>query len=228
MGRQWSAPKGGLWLTAAMPLRGGNPGWAGMLVSLAVCQALDETGLRAGVKWPNDVVIGRKKLAGILVEVVAGRELAAVGIGLNVRNRLPELGRRVKGVGCRVGVRYPTPDTLHPTPSPWPPTSVARETGQDVDPVSLLSPILAHMNDLWEQWAAGRLAEIREAWLARDACRGHRVRLLPNGPEGVADGIDATGALRVRLDGGGVQLAITGELTFLDQGLPGGSGQLQE
>src|SRR5207244_2399751 len=89
MGRQWSSEEGGLWFTAAMPLHGEHLGWAGMLAALAVCEALDAIGLRAGVKWPNDVVVEGKKLAGVLVEMVAGRELAAVGVGLNVRNRLP-------------------------------------------------------------------------------------------------------------------------------------------
>src|SRR5437870_5147696 len=91
-GRRWVAEAGGLWFTAAMPLPGAHPGWAGLLAALAVCRALEEIGLRAGVKWPNDVVAGRGKLAGVLVETVAGRDLAAVGIGLNVRNPLPRVG----------------------------------------------------------------------------------------------------------------------------------------
>ncbi len=208
MGRQWVAEAGGLWLTAAMPHYSGSVGWAGMLAALAVCQALDETGLRAGAKWPNDVVIGQKKLAGILVELVAGRELAAVGIGLNVRNPLPDE---------IAGASRATMDQQELRPHPWPPTSVARETGQDVAPEALLAPILARMGALWSQWEAGRLEELREIWSARDAGRGHRVRLLPAGLEGIADGIDAAGALRVRLEDGTVQRAIAGELAFLDR-----------
>src|SRR5207253_8379151 len=83
MGRRWAAEEGGLWFTAAMPLHGQHPGWAGMLAALAVCQALDEFGLRAGVKWPNDVVIGRKELAGVLIESVGVRVVAACGWGLS-------------------------------------------------------------------------------------------------------------------------------------------------
>src|SRR5437870_5523689 len=208
MGRRWAAEEGGLWFTAAMPLHGQHPGWAGMLAALAVCQALDEFGLRAGVKWPNDVVIERKKLAGVLVESVAGRELAAVGVGLNVSNPLPV-------------------DPARP-PAIWLPTSVAeagaRGTsagpvpgGRAVDPQALLAPILARLGDLWQRWEAGRLAELQEAWSERDVCRGHAVRLLPDGPRGVADGIDGTGALRVRLPGGQITLARAGELLFVDQ-----------
>src|SRR5688572_14055230 len=82
MGRRWTAEPGGLWFTAALPLHGPSVGWGGMLAALAVCRALDGEGLRAGVKWPNDVVIEDRKLAGVLVETVAGSGLAAVGVGL--------------------------------------------------------------------------------------------------------------------------------------------------
>lgn len=208
MGRRWLAAEGGLWLTAAMPLHGDHPGWAGMLAALAVCQALDEIGLRAGVKWPNDVVIGRKKLAGVLVEGVAGRELAAVGVGLNVGNPLPA-------------------DPSRP-PALWPPTSVAEETGRAVDPQALLSPLLARLGDLWQRWEVGQLAELREAWSGRDVCCGHAVQLLPDGPRGVADGIDETGALRVRLPGGEITLARAGELLFVDHETPARSTRRSE
>jgi biotin-(acetyl-CoA carboxylase) ligase len=97
----------------------------------------------------------------------------------------------------------------------WPPTSVACETGREMDPQALLSPILARLGELWWLWEAGRLEELREAWSARDVCRGHRVRLVPDGPVGVADGIDVTGALRVRRPGGEVSMARAGELVFV-------------
>src|SRR5438876_6871546 len=133
MGRQWSSAVGGLWFTAAMPLHGEHLGWAGMLAALAVCEALDAIGLRAGVKWPNDVVVGGKKLAGVLVEMVAGRELAAVGVGLNVRNALPALG-----AGPRTEPRVYRDSNAGAL---WPPTSGLAETGRDLAPWSLLDPI---------------------------------------------------------------------------------------
>jgi BirA family transcriptional regulator, biotin operon repressor / biotin---[acetyl-CoA-carboxylase] ligase len=197
-GRRWIAEEGGLWFTVAMPLVGESVGWVGMLAALAVCHALDGLGLRAGVKWPNDVVLGERKLAGVLVETVAGRELLAVGVGLNVGNPLPE------------------PEVRPELPArAWPPTSVRRETARDVAPEALLSPILARLDELWAIWAAGRVDGLRDAWNGRDVCRGRQVRLLPTGPEGVADGIDPSGALWVRLPNGRRQLAVAGELAFV-------------
>jgi BirA family biotin operon repressor/biotin-[acetyl-CoA-carboxylase] ligase len=196
--RRWIAAEGGLWFTAAMPVHAGSPGWAGILAALAVCRALADVGLRAGVKWPNDVVVGGGKLAGVLVETVAGQELAAVGVGLNVRNRLPEVGEHPAGRA-----------------QPWPPTSVVWETGRDVAPEELLGPVLERLAVLWERWAEGRTADLLAAWAESDACRGCRVRLLPGGPAGVADGIDASGALRVRLPDGSVGRAVAGELSYI-------------
>jgi BirA family biotin operon repressor/biotin-[acetyl-CoA-carboxylase] ligase len=205
MGRHWAAAEGGLWFTAAMPLYGPSVGWGGLLAALAVCRALDAEGLRAGVKWPNDVVISGKKLAGILVEAVTSAGLAAVGVGLNVRNALPDAP----------DANQASAGAPERAPHVWPPTSVAREMGRAVDPQALLPPILAHLGELWQTWEAGRLVEMQSAWSERDACRGRRVQLLPAGPGGIADGIDQTGALRVRLPDGRIELALAGELAFV-------------
>jgi BirA family transcriptional regulator, biotin operon repressor / biotin---[acetyl-CoA-carboxylase] ligase len=199
-GRHWVASAGGLWFTVALPLAADALGWAGMLPALAVCEALDELGLGAGVKWPNDVVIERRKLAGILVESVAGRELAAVGIGLNVRNdiSLPH------AAGSSASASRA-----------WPPTSVHREAGSTPEPEPLLAPILARLEALWRLWMNGTLELLRERWTARDVGRGAVVRLLPDGPAGVAESIDRAGALQVRLSNGTLVRAVAGELVFI-------------
>jgi BirA family biotin operon repressor/biotin-[acetyl-CoA-carboxylase] ligase len=213
MGRRWIAEAGGLWFTVVMPLHGQAIGWSGMLAALAVCQALDEVELRAGVKWPNDVVIGGRKLAGVLVETVAGRELAAIGVGLNVSNPLPDVK---SGEGPTVPASRPAAPSrsdLGPS-SAWPPTSVARELGRDLAPEALLAPILKCLEAAWGLWADGRLEELRELWRARDVSVERPVCLLPDGLRGVAVGVDATGALLLRLATGAMHRALAGELIF--------------
>ena len=60
-------------------------GWLPLLTGVAVVDALDEiTGVTAGLKWPNDVLVGTGKLAGILAEVAAPEPVVVVGLGLNV------------------------------------------------------------------------------------------------------------------------------------------------
>jgi biotin-(acetyl-CoA carboxylase) ligase len=133
----------------------------------------------------------------VLVESVAGCELAAVGVGLNVANPLPPVV-----ASMRSGL--------------FSPTSVCRELGREIDPQELLEPILARLGELWAAWAAGRTEALQEAWADRDECRGRRVRLLPDGPIGVADGIDESGALQVRLPDGRIHRAMAGELSYVE------------
>lgn len=97
-GRRWVSPTGGLWISAALPWSGeavGQAGLLGLAVAVAIAQRLESKGLPVRVKWPNDLMIGDRKLAGLLPGVVqrgATVRLIRVGIGLNVRNRVPQGG----------------------------------------------------------------------------------------------------------------------------------------
>ncbi|HZR16561.1 MAG TPA: biotin--[acetyl-CoA-carboxylase] ligase, partial [Verrucomicrobiae bacterium] len=87
--RAWVSDKGGLWLSAVVPL-GPDPLQRRALplaAGLAVCETLNELGISGfRLRWPNDVLVGNKKLAGLLIDqFVAG--LAVIGIGINVTNR---------------------------------------------------------------------------------------------------------------------------------------------
>jgi BirA family biotin operon repressor/biotin-[acetyl-CoA-carboxylase] ligase len=88
-GRSWSAPARSQVAAsvgvgvAAVPSE--TWGWLPLLTGVAVVDALDEiTGVTAGLKWPNDVLVGTGKLAGILAEVAAPEPVVVVGLGLNV------------------------------------------------------------------------------------------------------------------------------------------------
>lgn len=93
-GRPWHSPRGaGVWLGYLLrptaPLEGGV---LSLRVGLAVLQALDELGIAAHVKWPNDIVANDRKLAGVLCEarwVKEATSWVAVGIGMNVHGPLP-------------------------------------------------------------------------------------------------------------------------------------------
>jgi len=80
MDRSWESPPGNLYFslctekTSLLPLR----------ASVAVAQSLEEIGISASLKWPNDVIVDEKKICGILTEVVDDRGI--IGIGLNVRS----------------------------------------------------------------------------------------------------------------------------------------------
>ena len=93
-GRPWSSPDGGVWLSAALPwpldpALGAAPGLA---VATGLLLRLEEMGVSAQLKWPNDLLLDGRKLAGLLpgLRLRAGRvRWARVGVGLNGRNLVP-------------------------------------------------------------------------------------------------------------------------------------------
>ncbi|WP_122819835.1 biotin--[acetyl-CoA-carboxylase] ligase [Nocardioides pantholopis] len=154
--------------------------WLPLLTGCALGAALRADGYAAGVKWPNDVLIGERKVAGILVERVetpAGAA-AVVGVGLNVDLRAEEL----------------------PVPTA---TSLALESGAAPDRVELLVGLLASLRAAYDRWQAGGergQAELLAAYRAACVTLGRDVRVeLPGGGVllGRASGIDPDGRLVV-------------------------------
>ena len=103
------SPRGGLWISAALPWQGGRSASA-MLIGLAVATVLAEhlerRGLEVAIKWPNDLLVNGRKLAGLLPRLVqrgSTIRLVRIGVGLNVENRIPlPGGGAASGVGtCR-------------------------------------------------------------------------------------------------------------------------------
>jgi BirA family transcriptional regulator, biotin operon repressor / biotin---[acetyl-CoA-carboxylase] ligase len=143
-----------------------------LTAAVAVCEALP---VEARVKWPNDVWIDRRKVAGILVEGRPQEGWAVLGIGLNVTTDAfpPELA-----------------DTA---------TSL-RLAGADAATEAVLGDLVASL----ARWLDAPRDAVLAAWRSRDALRGEGVRW--SGGEGIADGIDDSGALLVQTGNGHVTL----------------------
>jgi BirA family biotin operon repressor/biotin-[acetyl-CoA-carboxylase] ligase len=91
-GRVWMSPVGGLWLSAAFPWPALEAANLGLAVAVGLVRQLETLGLPVQLKWPNDLVLGGRKLAGLLPRLrLRGRRVrwAQVGIGLNGLNRVP-------------------------------------------------------------------------------------------------------------------------------------------
>ena len=96
-GREWQAPTGGVWLSAALPvdsvrLDAPGAGLFGLAVALALAERLERAGVAVRIKWPNDLLVEGRKLAGILPALLhRGHELRLLrcGVGLNVCNAVP-------------------------------------------------------------------------------------------------------------------------------------------
>ena len=193
--RPWIAPRGNL-ASSILEVIDGSPAVAatlGFAAGLALEAALQKVSIEASIrsagsddmkfslKWPNDVLAGRQKLAGILLEAeaVADNGLAVVvGIGTNV--------------------------VAAPEGTPTPATSLAA-LGVHIGAEDLFGAL----SDTWAEfrgiWDLGRgFGEIRRLWLERAAGLGQRVAIHTGGStvEGTFDSIDDSGCLVVRTSGG--------------------------
>jgi BirA family biotin operon repressor/biotin-[acetyl-CoA-carboxylase] ligase len=173
-GRVWQSPGGrGIWLAYLVRPAAAENGVLALRAGLAVARAVEALGARPRVKWPNDVMLGDRKLAGVLCEAKweEGRPAwVAIGIGINVKGPLPD------GL---VGLAATLDEAV---------------TASRVDLLARLLPALH---------ALPRGSELgpdeREALAARDWLCGRR--LLEPVP-GTAAGIDAAGGLLVETDAG--------------------------
>lgn len=206
LGRAWFSPPGaGLYLSVVLrpdritELKTG-PGPAGALITIAAGVAFAEavrvcTHLPVMIKWPNDLVIERRKLGGILTEAsgTGPLEYVVVGFGLNMRSAAypPEIADRA--------------------------TSVEAELGRPIDRGTVLAQCLAAVEQWTDALAAGKADAVLERWRSlAPSAHGAAVEWSgPAGPlRGITDGIDRHGALLVRTDDG-VERIIAGEIKWL-------------
>jgi BirA family biotin operon repressor/biotin-[acetyl-CoA-carboxylase] ligase len=192
LGRAWLSPHGGLWCSVLLrPEAPAQPALLSLAVGVAVAEALEVfAGVPLGLKWPNDVVVDRGKLAGILLESVGGAVVAGIGINL-----LPVSLPGAEG---------------HRT------SSLQEIAGRPFSRDHVLAAVLERLGPWYDAWRAGG-ADVVSAWRRRDACAGQPLAVsLPDGViEGIALPIADDGALRLRLSGGEVRRVLAGEITAL-------------
>jgi BirA family biotin operon repressor/biotin-[acetyl-CoA-carboxylase] ligase len=177
-GRVWTAPPGSAVLMSLV-LRELDE-LLPLTAAVAVCDALT---VDARVKWPNDVWVDRRKVAGILVEGRPQDGWAVLGVGLNV--------------------------TTDAFPAELADTATSlRLAGIETTPERVLPDLLASLS----RWLGAPHESVLDAWRARDALKGERVRWSDG--EGIADGIDDSGALVVETRNGRVTLE-AGEVHLL-------------
>ena len=195
-GSAWlSEPAAGLWFSLLLrpELSAEMAPGLSLCAGLAVRQAAAaRVTLPVQVKWPNDVLAGGRKLAGILVEShVSGAKIASVvvGIGINVAQ------------------------TAFPEPIAGIATSLALLSAADASRESLLVDVLASFETLLKQLQTLGMAGISEALRPHDALLGRRLRVETL--EGTGAGIDAAGRLLLRTDLGPLEALSAGHVELL-------------
>lgn len=202
LGRRWiSGDNGNLYVSFAFrpELRPSRMQDFTLWMGVNVCDALSNScRIDAAVKWPNDIYHSGRKLGGMLTEARIDADHTRdviFGLGLNINSH-----------------RHHWPDDIAPRT-----TSVAEALGQSVDINRVAATIITRVLKAFDVFVAD---EYREAfaglWDRLDYLRGRRIAVLfgQERVEGVAEGIDSTGALRLRDDGGRLHRCLAGDVTI--------------
>ncbi len=196
--RQWQSPSGKN-LLFSLILR---PDWppqqafyGTVLASVSLCRTIREAaGIEVGIKWPNDLYIGGKKLAGILTEFATDPdriEYMIVGIGVNCNWAPPK-----------------------PPPEGQPATSLLQETGHEFSRLRLLTGFLNQAELLYEKVKEEGVGLLREEWNRYSLVNNRQVTISNNEKTwtGMGQGIDDFGALILRLDNGQEEKFLAGDV----------------
>jgi len=200
IGRAWAAPPGGIYLSIILRPAITPPEALRfpLIAGVAVAQAIEEvTRLSPRLKWPNDVLISGKKVAGILTEMNAEMDrlnFIIVGIGINV-NTPPEN----------------LPEELRATA-----TTLAAESGRQIPRVKLVQALLAKFETLHDEFRKEGFEPIRRRWKALSETLGTMVTVTfaDQQVHGRAFDIDQDGALLIQKWNGNLERVVAGDVSL--------------
>lgn len=200
MGRQWYSPRGlnlyfSIILRPSCEIR--TVSWLGMAAAVAVARSIENhTGLTAQVKWPNDIQVNQKKIAGLLIEqAIRGRELEFIVLGLGIN--------------------------LNMTQGDFPPelkdkaSSLRVEGGGNVNRRVFLKELLSNLEACYRQLLQSFLKDIREEYLGRFELLGQAIHINTEKGKvfGTATGLTEDGALLLKQPGGQELVIHSGDIS---------------
>ncbi|WP_144937373.1 bifunctional biotin--[acetyl-CoA-carboxylase] ligase/biotin operon repressor BirA [Pseudomonas alabamensis] len=184
-GRQWVSPFAeNVYYSLVLRIEGGMRQLEGLslVVGLAVMQVLRDLGVvKAGLKWPNDVLVGERKIAGILLELVGDPA---------------DVCHVVIGIGINVNMQENDSVTQQ-----W--TSIRHETGSHLDRNVLIAQLNRQLDSELQRHAAQGFGAFKEAWEQANLWQGKAVSLIAGVQtiDGIVMGVDDQGGLRLSVDG---------------------------
>jgi BirA family biotin operon repressor/biotin-[acetyl-CoA-carboxylase] ligase len=200
MGRRWLSASGkGLWFSVLLrpPLRPQETTRLTVAAAVAIRRAIWKvTRLQCGIKWPNDLLLQGRKVAGILTELSAETDRVRyliLGVGIDVNQRASEFPRSLAKVAG----------------------SLLLAAGTAVDRAALAAEVLSQLDREYARVCAGRFQEVAEEWESACATLGQTVciKIGERLVEGRAEALDADGALLVRTEHGRLVCVTGGDLT---------------
>ncbi len=201
LGRKWLSPaRKGLWLSALLrpPLTPTAATQVTVAAAVALFRAIrSQTGLTPEIKWPNDLLLGGRKTAGILTEMAAEPDKVkhvVVGVGVDVNLTASEF-----------------PEELRPIA-----TSLRIATGQRQSRAELAVRLLQELDRVYELICTGRFEIVADEWEEHCTTIGRRVTIHQGGRplQGTAESLDPDGALLLRTDYGRLERIIGGDVTL--------------
>lgn len=195
--RKWLSPKGGVWLSVVLKpdIPTAKITLLPFVAALAACDAIRATGLDAQLKWPNDVMISGKKVAGILLDISAESEqvnYAVIGIGINANVDSAAISARLDGVKI---------------------TSISDELGRNVSRLDLVKALLENLERYYLEMEERGPIAILQKWKKNSEMLGHRVTVTQNNRtvRGVAADVNDDGSLLLRTSDGDINI-VSGDI----------------
>ena len=200
-GRTWLSPAGNLFLSVLLrpQLAAESAGILPLAAGVAAAEAAGEWGVDARLKWPNDLVVGERKLGGVLVEASAGSgglETVVVGVGMNLAIDSADVPAELRGAI----------------------TSVRTEAGRDPGVAAAAAAVLDRLAVWYHALAGDGPPPVLNAWRARSVPwwgRAVEARCGDVVLHGVARGLDGRGALILDLADGSQRAVLSGEVREL-------------
>ncbi len=199
-GRSWLSPKGvGIYLSVILKpnIPSADVSQLTLVAGVAAAQAIEDVSrLLVSIKWPNDLMIGKKKLGGILLETGStGSTLnyVIIGIGINVNTDISSFTQEVRSTA----------------------TSIKDEKGVSLKRIRLIRRLLERLDDWYEIYISGGIGDVIEAWSDLSNTLNHHIVVTSSDriTKGVAVGISHNGALLVKQADGCVEEVMEGDVT---------------
>jgi BirA family transcriptional regulator, biotin operon repressor / biotin---[acetyl-CoA-carboxylase] ligase len=201
LGRKWVSPaRKGLWFSILLrpDLRPQETTQLTVASAIALLRAIhDETGLSPEIKWPNDILIGGKKVAGILTELNAELDKVRyiiLGVGINVNLDANEFPAELKKTA----------------------TSLKIETGETISRAELAAAILRELDEDYSRICSGKFEDVADEWEENCATMGKNVvvQIGERKIHGRAESLDDDGALLLRTEHGHLERISGGDVTL--------------
>lgn len=198
-GNPWFSPaRKGIWMS--MILRPNCPlsfaPQLTLLAAVAVCRAVRRlTGVEAGIKWPNDLLVSGRKICGILIESVGEDGMikyCIVGIGIDVNMDASDIPAELTDIV----------------------TSLKMESGKEINRATLIASVMNELEDLFELYVEEGFTPIGQLWQELSVTIGKRIKVItPQGEKsGVAIALENSGALKMMDDHGEMHTIYSGEV----------------